>query len=101
MRNMPEGEILNIKTGDRVVAVCNVDSRGTDCYVINKGDTGTVVDIRDGGEIYGVRWDKVFPRGYDLYGKCDTGHGWEVYTMNIAPLIFPKGTPNYDKLKGY
>jgi hypothetical protein len=79
-----------IEDGSRVIAVKKIDN-------VKEGYTGTVLGHREGDWkiVYLVCWD-VNVSGHSCNGKCEEGHGWEVYEDYIEkykPKPKPKPEP--------
>jgi len=83
-----------INIGDRVRLLINENR------FLHKGDLGIVVVFHNSGSV-GVRWDNHIS-GHDCVGNCESGHGWYVSADNLEKCykVYPRGTSNYDKLKG-
>lgn len=54
-------------------------------YEEMRGETGTVLDEMDTGEV-AVRWDRYDEERHDCGGRCETGYGWYVPKLELIFL---------------
>lgn len=73
---------MNFNVGDKVVSLIN-DGSG-----LKKGDTGTIVKLREGSTPI-IEWDDFLECRHEAGGYVKDGHGWFIYSIKAIAHAKP------------